>query len=603
MSTGPLSSLRDRKLFQWALGYAAGAWVLLQVVDVLAGLWGWPPVVGRLVFVALAAGFGLTLVLSWFHGEKGRQRVSPLEAALLAILVLAGGVGVVAVARSSDMGGEGLPSGGGPASAAGPAATTLAVLPFRDLSPGGGRGYLGDGIAETLISSLARLETLTVVARTSAFRFRDGDDVREIGRILGAGSVVEGTVTQVGGRVRVTASLVDAISGENLWADRFDDEVAEEDIFDLQDDVARRIVEALQVRLSGEARIVRGGSRSPEAQRAFFLGMHHWTLRTTEDVATATRLFNEAIAADSSFAEAWGGLALSYVLSTPQEYGVPGIGRFEALDRAEMAARRAIELDPDLPAAYTALGDAAVQRGDLDASERWYREAIARSGGYATAHHWLADLLMIRLDGEGALAELDIAETLDPVAPAILVERAEALMMLGRYEEAVAQMDKALALHPNAELIRSFDLYFSMKRGEWDRVAEQLRALGRIGGIEGQGDALASALADPEQRPGALRDLAAVMTEGVDPGELEARWGLRPGMGGLSVQLMANPEMRFLVVRELEGLEPALDLLAAMATGPDAAQIYPPVLPALIGPEHLDSRRVREVMQLMVSRD
>ncbi|MCG6956009.1 MAG: tetratricopeptide repeat protein [Gemmatimonadetes bacterium] len=592
------SPIADRKLIQWVAAYVAVAWAVLQGADLLGGMWSWSAGVGRVAFALLAAGLGIAIVLAWFHGERGRQRVSATEGALLAIFVIAGVGGAAAAWHSRPE----LPEGSSVGAPSGMPASTLAVLPFQDLSPEGGRGYLGDGIAETLISSLARLGALKVVARTSAFAFRDSGDVREIGRRLGAGSIVEGTVAQLGSRVRITASLVDTNSGENLWAARFDDEVDEADLFELQDEVARKIVDALRIHLADGGRIVHGGTRSPEAQRAYYLGVHHWTLRTTEDMQKATDLFREAIAADSSYAEAWGGLALSYNLSTPQEYAVPGISRAEALDRAEAAARHALTLDPDLPSAYTALGDASVQRGNLDQGEHWFREAIRVGPGYATAHHWLADLLMLKLDGEGALAQIDLAESLDPVAPAILVERGEALMMLGRHADAFAQMDKAIALLPDAELVRTFAAYFFMKLRAWDDVAEQLRRLSELGGSSQEGARLADALTDPERRPTLLRELVAAGAVQDSGDSFTSRWGLRGGGSSVAEQLMRRPEMRFLVTLEVKGMDAALDLLESLATGPEAAELYPPIFPALIGPEALRTERAQEVMRLVAQR-
>lgn len=593
-----LSSIRERKLIQWVAAYVAVAWAILQGVDMLAGTWGWPPIVARLAFVVLVTGFGFAVVLAFFHGERGRQRVSGMEVALLFVVALAGVTGGSAVwSARTEASDPAFPAAPGPLPV-----TTLAVLPFQDQSPNGGTGYLGDGIAETLISSLARIDALTVVARTSAFAFRDSGDVRAIGRRLGAGSIVEGTVTQVGARVRITASLIDTDNGANVWADRFDKETDEADLFDLQDDVARQIVEALRVHLTDGGRIVRGGTRSPDAQRAYYLGVHHWTNRTTEDMQKATELFREAIAADSAYAEAWGGLALAYTLSTPQEYSIPGITREAALDSAEATARHALELDSELPSAYTALGDASTQRGHLDQGERWFREAIRVSPGYATAHHWLADLLMIKVDGEGALAEIDLAESLDPVAPAILVERAEALMMLGRNEEVVAQMDKALDLLPESELVRTFATLFFTRMGKWDRVAEQVRRLGESAGAAEEGTDLADALGDPERRPAMLRELARLGVERAATGAPAGRWGVSSGEGSVAGQLMRRPEMRFLVTLELQGMDAALDLLASEAKGPRAMELYPPALPALIGPDHVHSEHAQEVLRLVSRR-
>ncbi len=574
------STIRRRKLLPWLGGYAAGAWVVLQVLDIVAELWGWPAIIGRIVFVALATGLGVTAVLAWFHGERGRQRPTALEVGLLAALMTGGAVAGAAVLRSGPV------AGSPPGSALGELAlTSLAVLPFEDLSPGGGHAYLGDGIAETLISGLSRLGSLRVVARTSAFGFRDVGDVREIGRRLGVGSIVAGTITQMGSRVRVTANLVDARSGQNVWAEKFDEEADEADLFDLQDEVARKIVEALRVRLVGANRIVGGGTRDPEAQRAFYLGQHHWTARTTEDMVAALGYFQQAIAADSTFAEAWGGLALSYTLSTPTEYAVPGITKEQALLRAEAAARRAIELDPDVVSAYAALGDASVQRGDIEAGERWLREAIARNPGYATAHHWLADLLMTTLKGEEALREMDLAESLDPVAPAILVERAEALMMLGRYVEAVAQLEKAIGLLPDALVVRLFAVEFHLVLGDWERAAENLVAAARIAGLPDEGARLGEVLLDPRRRAALFRvwvDVGPAQDDPPNPVELE---------------LLSRPELRVIAARHLDGDQAALDLLERIVSGPDASKIYPPALPAILGPELLETEQAQRIVR------
>ncbi|HZD04159.1 MAG TPA: hypothetical protein VE173_04550, partial [Longimicrobiales bacterium] len=201
-----LEKIVQRKLVQWVTAYLAGAWLTLEVVDTLGGMWGWPDVVGRVVFVALAMGLLGVAVVAWYHGERGVQRVSAPELLVLAGLLVVGGVVMGAVLRSAAEPGR-------PTVARlqgrGPDPRSLVVLPFADLSPGGDREYLGDGIAETLINSLARIETLRVVARTSAFQFKETElDIPAIAARLGVGSVLEGTVTQVDDHVRITADLM-----------------------------------------------------------------------------------------------------------------------------------------------------------------------------------------------------------------------------------------------------------------------------------------------------------------------------------------------------------------------------------------------------------
>ena len=197
--------IRERKLVQWVVAYAAAAWLTLEVADTLVDMWGWPRVVGQVVFVALVVGLVATAVLAWYHGEQGRQRFSGTELLLLAAVLIGGAFVLSIVVRRGSS--DATVAAAGAASdvlpsfedAASPADLhSLVVLPFADLSPSGDREYLGDGIAETLINSLARIEDLRVVARTSAFRYKGGGhDVREIGRELGVGAVLEGSVAGV----------------------------------------------------------------------------------------------------------------------------------------------------------------------------------------------------------------------------------------------------------------------------------------------------------------------------------------------------------------------------------------------------------------------
>lgn len=581
------TTIRQRKVVQWTVGYAAGAWIAFEVVGALSETWSWPPLVARLAFVALLTGLFVTGAIAWYHGERGHQRVPGTELGLL-ILVLVGGfaAGVAVVRADRD---AGVSDAGTPSNAS--AARSVVVLPFKDLSPDGGRDYLGDGIAETLINALARIEGLRVVARTSAFAFRDaGLDVRDIAARLDAGTVLEGTVTQIGERVRITATLTDA-DGLSRWAETFDREVALTGLFQLQDEVAQAILGALQIELGASESLVGRGTTSPAAQRAFFLGQHHWTARTTEDMILAAEYFRQAIEGDSTWAEPWAGLALAYTLHTPSEYGVPGFTRERGTRLAIEAANRAIALDPELPEAYAALGDASMQTGRFVEAERHFRRAIALNPGYATAHHWLADLLMIQLRGEEALAELELAESLDPVAPAILVEKAEALMMVGRVDDAFVQLDRAVELLPESRLVRSFNVYLAMARGEWARAGHHLRVAAQIAG---QPPAVAArleeALAEPSQRPDFLRGLRDEdMADRLDPGVL-------------TIEILGRPEVRFIASRYLDGLEPALEFLKEIIRGPDGDSVYGPVLPAVMGAEVIRTEAGREVMEVFRSR-
>ena len=212
---------------------------------------------------------------------------------------------------------------------------SIAVLPFADLS-GGGSEYLGDGIAETLINALSRLEGLRVAARTSAFSFKGrSEDVRAIAASLNVSAVLEGSVQQAGGRIRVTAQLINAADGFHLWSQNFDRDVS--DVFAVQDAVARAVVSALKVELLGdrEAPIVRQGTDDVAAYNAYLQGRYFWNKRTPQDLERSATFLERAVAIDSNFARAWAGLADAYALFGPSEYDVRSIPWAEAHRRGE----------------------------------------------------------------------------------------------------------------------------------------------------------------------------------------------------------------------------------------------------------------------------
>ncbi|MGQ0812884.1 MAG: hypothetical protein ACT4O1_00255 [Gemmatimonadota bacterium] len=210
--------MKNRKLVQWALAYLAGAWLLLQVADVIGAHFGWPPAVMRALIALLAIGFFGALIVAWYHGERGVQRVSGPELLMLAALfVIAGGVvafvGTTPSERSSAV-----------SHAANPRAPiaeqrSIAVLPFANFSDDAANEYFSDGMTEELINALANVPGLRVAARTSSFAFKgEKANIAEVAQRLNVGTVVEGSVRRAGGRIKVTAQLINAADGFHLWS-------------------------------------------------------------------------------------------------------------------------------------------------------------------------------------------------------------------------------------------------------------------------------------------------------------------------------------------------------------------------------------------------
>ena len=348
---------------------------------------------------------------------------------------------------------------------------SLAVLPFVALG-GDEVEYLGDGIAETLINALANLEGLQVAARTSAFSFKGTSaDVRTIGRDLGVGAVLEGSVQRAGDRIRVTAQLIDATNGFHLWSQSFDRDVG--DVFAVQDEVARAVAGALRVTLLGEpeAPVVDEGTTNLTAYDAYLLGRFHWNKRTAADLELAAKFYDDAIAADSAYARAWAGLAEAYNLFHPSEYEVASIPWPEAARRGEAAARQALNLDSTSVEAYTALAAILEKQKRFAEAERMFQRAINIDPQYPTAHQWYGGLLLSlgRLD-EG-LREFQTAVSLDPLSFVISLELVESLDAVGRTDEATTLFNRLAAEYDDAPLIHMYGSMHFMVTGDIDRAA------------------------------------------------------------------------------------------------------------------------------------
>ena len=243
-------------------------------------------------------------------------------------------------------------------------------------------------IVEAVRQDYAARPGLHVAARSSSFQFRDpGVDVRTVGKKLGVDAVVEGSVRLEGNRLRVTAQLIESERGYHLWSDQFDRRV--EDVFSVQEEIARTVARALGARLGRSApdTLVRRLTASPRAYELYLRGRHAWNSRTTDGMWQALRSFEEALTVDQAYAAAYAGLADTWQLLP--DYG--NVNARQGLARAKTAALWAIALDSTLAEAHASLG-ALLDDYDRDraGAERAYRTAILLNPAYATARQWLS---------------------------------------------------------------------------------------------------------------------------------------------------------------------------------------------------------------------
>ncbi len=327
---------------------------------------------------------------------------------------------------------------------------TIAVIPFVDTSPDAENEYLADGITDELINALAQVEGLRVAARTSSFAFKGKDvSVRTIGEDLGVGTVLEGTVREVGNRLRVTAQLINVADGYTLWARAYERDPR--DIFVIEEEIVRAVVNLLRGRTRGEStRLVRSYTDNLEVYHLYLRGRYFWHRRDDpllreENLRRSVAHFQQALVRDSSYAPAYAGLADSYA-------SLAGIlPRDEAYSRASTAARRALELDETLAEAHLALARILVfHEWDWEGAGRAYRGALDLSPGDATARQWYGMYLLHLGRVEEALREIRRAQQLDPLSLSVNNDVGRVLYYARRYGEAIAQFRSTLELEPGS---------------------------------------------------------------------------------------------------------------------------------------------------------
>lgn len=332
------------------------------------------------------------------------------------------------------------------------APSTIAVLPFDDMSPERDQEHFCDGISEEITSALCKVPELRVVSRTSAFAFKGKHlDIRQIGRTLGAGMVLEGSVRKAGDRVRVTVQLVNAVDGIHVWSERY--EMRLEDIFAIQDEISWAIAKAMRGCLARgpHERLVRPPTANMDAYELYLLGRHEWNRQTRSGLREACQCFEKAIEADPNFALAHAGVADAYRMLAVWGSAAP----HEMMPKAKAAALHALALDDSIGEAHVALGAAlAWYDRDWEAAAEEFRRAIRLRPGNPTAHHAYAMVYLAPLGWlDEAILEMERARELDPLSPFILAAYGWALYFARRHEEALPLLTQGRRLDPNHFLI------------------------------------------------------------------------------------------------------------------------------------------------------
>ncbi|MDH4013296.1 MAG: tetratricopeptide repeat protein [Chromatiales bacterium] len=487
------AELKRRNVFRMAALYLVAGWVLLQVADVLAGVLGLPDWTLRLVAFLLLLGFPLALIFSWVYeltpeGLKRDHEVDRIQSItaqtgrklnVVIVGLLAAAVTLLALDRFVDkpanapvtqqdaaaIPGE-LAATVAATDAAGIAAKSIAVLPFVNMSADPDNAYFSDGLSEELLNFLAKVDGLKVAARTSSFQFRGGDaDIAEIGARLKVATVLEGSVRKAGDDVRITAQLIEVDSGYHLWSETYDRNL--DNIFAVQEEIARAIVDALKLPLLGKdaAPLKVTATTNVEAYDLYLLGRHHAREPSAESLQTAVDYYERAIAVDPGYALAHSGLADAYMFLS--DYGDMPID--EASRLAEEAARRAMELDPGAAEPYASMGLILDYRQRAEAAMAYYDRALAINPNYVNALGWKANALADFGRFRDALVLAEQAYDLDPLSNFAKSGVINSAAAAGQFDRAETLIREMIAEYPDDPL--GYEEY-----GNWHFALGQLDA-------------------------------------------------------------------------------------------------------------------------------
>ncbi|PWT89591.1 MAG: hypothetical protein C5B54_08630, partial [Acidobacteria bacterium] len=322
---------------------------------------------------------------------------------------------------------------------------SIAVLPFENVSGDPELEYLGDGIVEGIIHILSQIAKLKVMARSTVFHYRgSGMDPQVIGRYLNVGAVLSGRILQHGDMVTIRTELLDVNNGWHVWGDQFHRKVA--DIIAVQSEIVNEISSGLKLHLSGSQKkmLTKQFTQDPEAYKMYLKGRYYWNRRTEEGMKRAIDYFQKAIDIDPVYALAYSGLSDSYALSA--DFGFGSLTSKEAFGRARFAVMKALELDDSLAEAHASLGHLLEHEFHWEEAEKEYKRSLKLNPGYATTHHWYFMALAMMGRNQESLAEMSLAQSLDPLSLIIQTDVGSCHYSWGDYDKALEILHKVVEM-------------------------------------------------------------------------------------------------------------------------------------------------------------
>ena len=460
------AELKRRSVFRVTAAYLVVGWLVLQVSDILLDFAGAPEWVGKVIIAMLLLGLIITVILAWLFDvtdegirlDTGMTHAGDeIRSQRLNILTIAAALMVAAMFIWQQTR-PAAPPGAAPQTASETQETavpkvnpdaSIAVLPFVDLSPDGDQEYFSDGISEEILNVLARVGGLKVASRTPAFGFKGQEALGMplIAERLQVRHVLEGSVRKSGNTVRITAQIIDAGVDQHLWSETYDRELTADNIFTIQDEIATAIVAQLSGIIGNGSEVpavrVQADTQNLSAYESYLEARAIFARRNTLNLPTAIDLLEQAVEADPNFARAWAQLSASY--SVAPSWGISGR---EYIDLSNVAAERALELDPDLSLPYAVLGSNLTEHppGQFKKAYDFLTLAIEKDPNNATAYLW----------------------------------RSEDHVATGFFDKAQADLKRCLDIEPKYHLCQSWlakvEFYLGKKEEGFDRFGKLVTA-------------------------------------------------------------------------------------------------------------------------------
>ncbi len=513
---GVWERLKEHKVAQWTLTYAAAAYTLLHGVEMLSQAQDWPHVFIRILSLVLVLGVPVVITLAWYHGARGLKYISGPELLIVALLLfLIGSVLWYQVRSASSRSGSVATTAS--ATSTGPAAprTSVAVMPFINLTGDASKDYLGDGMAEELIDTLTQVPGLKVPARTSSFAYKGRNtDIRQICRDLGVGTILEGSVRSAGDRIRITAQLINGQDGLHIWSHTYDEQFT--NLFKLQDDLAKAIVQALQASVGAAASVPATRPPPTEDVEAYDLYLQARSVgarETEQSLRLALDLYSQALARDPKFAGAFAGRAELRTF-----FSLHGYPLANALNDAERDAEQALALDPSSDEAHAALGTASAFRANWVKAEEEFRAALVADASDANIHSSYAiDVLAPTGRLQQAHSEASEAVRLAPASLNEIVINAAMSSFLGLDADTIkyADLSVAVGLSPDAPPLPQMYANAAARGGRYAEAADRMVQV-LPGPIRSAGGAevtrlVYAALGDPTKKSAARQALQSLV--------------------------------------------------------------------------------------------